>query len=69
MIHLNEQPGHIKNDRAFFMPDKNAVEMKMILVVLMVRVIISMVEKNKEVTDAKNESRNRVIHPAEFEIR
>jgi energy-converting hydrogenase Eha subunit H len=51
------------------MPDKNAVEMKMILVVLIVRAIISMVEKNKEVTDAKNESRNRVIHPAEFEIR
>ena len=43
--------------------------MKMILVVLIVRAIISMVEKNKEVTEVKNESRGRVIHPAEFEIR
>jgi energy-converting hydrogenase Eha subunit H len=43
--------------------------MKMILVVLIVRAIISIAEKNKEVTEVKNESRNRVIHPAEFEIR
>jgi energy-converting hydrogenase Eha subunit H len=51
------------------MPTKKEVEMKMILVVLMVRVIVSMVEKNKNVTDSKNESRTRIIHPAEFEIR
>ena len=51
------------------MPEKKGVEMKLIMVVLMVRVIISMVEKNKAVTDIKNESRGRVIHPAEFEIR
>ena len=43
--------------------------MKMILVVLVVRVIISMLEKNKNVTDNKNESRDKIIHPAEFEIR
>jgi len=43
--------------------------MKMLLVVLVVRTIISMVEKNKAVTDLKNENRGRVIHPAEFEIR
>lgn len=43
--------------------------MKMLLVVLAVRAIISLVEKNKAVTDKKNESRSRVIHPAEFEIR
>ena len=43
--------------------------MKMILVVLIVRAIISMVEKNKNVTSNKNESRNKIIHPAEFEIR
>jgi len=43
--------------------------MKMIIAVLIVKAIISIAEKNKEVTDKKNESRNRVIHPAEFEIR
>jgi energy-converting hydrogenase Eha subunit H len=43
--------------------------MKMILVVLMVRAIISMAEKNKNVTEPKKESRNKIIHPAEFEIR
>lgn len=43
--------------------------MKMILVVLVVRAIIGMIEKNKKVTEAKNESRNKIIHPAEFEIR
>lgn len=43
--------------------------MKMLLVVLVVRAIIGMAEKNKEVTEVKNENRNRVIHPAEFQIR
>lgn len=43
--------------------------MKMILAVLVVRAIISMFEKNKNVTGNKNESRNKIIHPAEFEIR
>jgi hypothetical protein len=51
------------------MPDKKEVIMKMLLVVLVVRVIISMIEKNKDVTEVKNESRNRIIHPAEFQIR
>lgn len=43
--------------------------MKMVLIVLLVRAIMSLVEKNKEVTEVKNENRSRVIHPAEFEIR
>ena len=43
--------------------------MKMILVVLIVKAVISMIEKNKNVTHHKNESRNKIIHPAEFEIR
>ena len=43
--------------------------MKMILVVLVVKSVISMLEKNKNVTENKNESRNKIIHPAEFEIR
>jgi hypothetical protein len=41
--------------------------MKMILAVLVVRAIISLFEKNKRVE--KNESRIKIIHPAEFEIR
>jgi hypothetical protein len=53
----------------FLCPIKKEGTMKMILVVLLVRGIISMVEKNKNVTNNKNESRNRIIHPAEFEIR
>lgn len=61
-------PVALKNDRAFFMPQKE-VSMKMLLVVLVVRVIIGMVEKNKAVTEQKNESRERVMHPAEFQIR
>ena len=36
--------------------------MKMILVVLVVRAIIGMVEKNKNVTEEKNKSRNKIIH-------
>jgi hypothetical protein len=52
-----------------FLCPKKEGEMKMVLVVLAVRAIISMVEKNKAVTDEKNESIGRVIHPAEFEIR
>jgi energy-converting hydrogenase Eha subunit H len=52
------------------MPDKKTEgEMKMILLVLVVRAIISMVEKNKNITEEKNESRKKIIHPAEFEIR
>ena len=43
--------------------------MKMILVVLLVRAIISMLEKNENVTENKNESRDQIIHPAEFEMR
>jgi len=43
--------------------------MKLIMAVLVIRVIISMFEKNKNDTGSKNESRNRIIHPAEFEIR
>jgi hypothetical protein len=43
--------------------------MKMILVVLVVRAIIGMVEKNKNVTKEKNGSSKKIIHPAEFEIR
>jgi len=43
--------------------------MKLIMAVLMIRVIISMFEKNKNVTVEKNENRSRIIHPAEFEIR
>jgi energy-converting hydrogenase Eha subunit H len=50
-------------------PAKKEVKMKLILAVLMVRIIISMVEKNKNVTEDKTKSRNRIIHPAEFEIR
>jgi hypothetical protein len=52
-----------------FLCPKKEVSMKMLVVVLLVRVIISMVEKNKKVTDVQHESRGRVIHPAEFEIR
>ena len=51
------------------MPDKKEDTMKMILVVLVVRAIISIVEKNKNVTKDENESRNKIIHPAKFEIR
>lgn len=43
--------------------------MKLIIAVLMVRAIISMFEKNKKGTIKKNEKGNRIIHPAEFEIR
>jgi hypothetical protein len=43
--------------------------MKMILAVLVVGAIISMVEKNKNVTGNKNKSRNKIIHPAEFQVR
>ncbi len=43
--------------------------MKMILVVLVVRVIIGIVEKNKNVAKDENESRNKIIHPAEFKTR
>lgn len=43
--------------------------MKMIMAVLMVRVIISIFEKDKKETVEKNENRRRIIHPAEFEIR
>jgi hypothetical protein len=53
----------------FLCPIKKEVEMKMILIVLMVRAIISMIEKNKNVANNKNESRSKIIHPAEFEIR
>jgi hypothetical protein len=53
----------------FLCPIKREVEMKMILAVLVVRAIIGMFEKNKNVTGNKNESRNKIIHPAEFEIR
>jgi energy-converting hydrogenase Eha subunit H len=51
------------------MPDKKEVKMKMILVVLVVRAIISMFEKNKKAGVEKNDSRKKIIHPAEFEIR
>jgi energy-converting hydrogenase Eha subunit H len=52
------------------MPDKKTEgEMKMILLVLVVRTIISMVEKNKNITEEKNESRYKIIHPAEFQVR
>jgi uncharacterized membrane protein len=53
----------------FYARYKKEVVMKMIIVVLIVRAIISMVEKNKNKDAQKTESRNRVIHPAEFEIR
>jgi hypothetical protein len=53
----------------FLCPMKKEGTMKMILIVLLVRGIISMVEKNKNVTDNKNESRNKIIHPAEFQVR
>ena len=53
----------------FLYPIENERTMKMILVVLVARAIIGMVEKNKNVAKAENESRNKVIHPAEFEIR
>jgi hypothetical protein len=53
----------------FLYPLKKEVEMKLIMAVLMVRFIISIFEKDKKVTGEKNESRKRVIHPAEFEIR
>lgn len=43
--------------------------MKMIVAVLVVKLIISMFEKNKNVTKDVNKNNNRVIHPAEFEIR
>ena len=51
------------------MPKKSEGKMKMILAVLVVRAIINMFEKNKNVTDNKNESRNKIIHAAEFENR
>jgi hypothetical protein len=44
--------------------------MKMTMVVLVVRVIISMLEKDKKkLTVEKNSNRITIIHPAEFEIR
>ena len=43
--------------------------MKMIMGVLLVKAIISIFKKNKNVTDNKKESGNRIIHPAEFEKR
>jgi hypothetical protein len=52
------------------MPDKKTEgEMKMILLVLMVRAVISIVEKNKNATEEKYESSKKIVHPAEFEIR
>ena len=62
-------PVKLKMTGLFLCPIKKEDEMKMILVVLVVRAIISMVEKNKNVTETKSESRNKIIHPAEFEIR
>ena len=53
----------------FLCPKKKEGEMKMILAVLVARAIIGMVEKNKNVTKDENESRNKIIYPAEFEIR
>lgn len=43
--------------------------MKLIIAVWMVRVIISIFEKDKKVIAEKNDSRKKIIHPAEFEIR
>jgi hypothetical protein len=43
--------------------------MKLIIAVLMVRAIISIFEKDKKVTAEKNDTRKRIIHPAEFELR
>ena len=53
----------------FLCPKKTEGEMKMIIAVLAVRAIINMIEKNKSVTEEKNESRKKIIHPTEFEIR
>ncbi len=43
--------------------------MKMIMAVLIVRLIISIFEKDKKVTAEKNDDRKKIIHPAEFEVR
>ena len=43
--------------------------MKLIIAVMMARVIITIFEKDENVTTEKNDRRKRIIHPAEFEIR
>jgi hypothetical protein len=43
--------------------------MKLIITVLVVRAIISMFDKNRKTALEKNDNRNIVIHPAEFQVR
>lgn len=43
--------------------------MKMLMAVLLIRTIINLVERDKNKTVNKKERINRVMHPAEFEIR
>lgn len=50
------------------MPVKKEVDMKMIMVVLMVRFIVRMFEKEKNKNSVSDKA-NKIIHPAEFEIR
>jgi hypothetical protein len=47
---------------------KKEVNMKLIMAVLVVRAIISMIENNRKAQE-KNDNRNKVIHPAEFQVR
>lgn len=51
------------------MPGKKEGKMKLIMAVLVVRLFISIFEKEKKVSAEKNDGRKRIIHPAEFEIR
>ena len=48
---------------------KKEANMKMILGVLVVRMIISLFDKNDTHTRNEQENRNTVIHPAEFQVR
>lgn len=48
---------------------KKEANMKMILAVLVLRMIISLFEKNDKDTRDEDENRSTVIHPAEFQVR
>jgi hypothetical protein len=48
---------------------KKEVNMKLIMAVLVVRAIISMIEKSGKSAPGKNDNPNIVIHPAEFQVR
>jgi hypothetical protein len=48
---------------------KKEDEMKMIAVVVIVKIIIGTIEKNKKTTVIKTENTDTVIHPAAFWVR